>query len=60
MLLNQGSARPNHKDITHDQRPIDRSIPNHQIVSHQDFGGVREEFSSRLSATWGVRPCTKP
>jgi hypothetical protein len=36
------SAR-NHNDIPHDLRAIDRGIPNRQIASHQDFGGVRAE-----------------
>jgi DNA-binding winged helix-turn-helix (wHTH) protein len=35
-FVNQGSAQRDHKAISHDQRAIDRGIPNHQIAPHHD------------------------
>ena len=41
--LYQRLARRNDYDTSHDQRAIDRDIPNHQVVSHQNFGGTSTE-----------------
>jgi DNA-binding winged helix-turn-helix (wHTH) protein len=35
-FVNQGSAQRDYKVISHDQRGIDRGIPNHQIAPHHD------------------------